>query len=261
MQLISTAVLAIPPTYRFQTGLGTDDVGGDSDTFMYVTGTGLFSQGISRNQIIDYRAELSLIEYSDNDDRSGEEIFLEGIYSYTPTSGFQVPTYSVGLRHVEEMADASALDASTTTLLAFVTYRIDDRSTILGGIQLSDRDSSDDATATNYFVTVDYRLDSKWILYATLNIADEEIDAEDSGNQSSAPNIAVRPAIAGGHLPSEGGGAAVSDESDNTFITIGGSYVLNARDTLAASISNREYDTTAGTVDGNVISFDFFHQF
>ena len=260
--LLSSNSLAVPPTYTFQTGLGNDDVGDNSDSFYYLTGSALLSKGLSRNSIVDLRAELSTIDYSDNSDRSGEEIFVEGIYSYTPRAGFRVPTYSLGLRHLEEVLSSNDLDASTTTLLLYLSYRLNDRSSVLGGMQLGDRNSSDDSETTSYFVSYDYRFTPKWLLYTTLNLADEEIEAGSGGASSTGPNIAVRSFFSGGHLPSEGGGSgSVGGDSDNTFITVGASYVIDSVNTLDLSLNRREYDTSAGTVSGNVYSVDFFHRF
>ena len=258
--LFSTAALAIPPIYTFQTGLGTDDVGGSSDNSIYVTGAALLSHGLSSNTNVDLRAEISTIEWNDNDDRSGEELFLESIYNYTPGSGFQVSTYSIGLRYLEKFASGSEFDASTLSLLMYVSYRIDDRTNILGGLKFSDRDTNDEIT-NSYFVTVDFRVDSRWLLYSTLNIVDEDIDSDSPGCSSSAPGIAVRSEFAPNHHLCTVSDAAVYDETDSSYITLGASYVLTSFDTLAMSISHREYDTSAGTIDGDVISFDYFHRF
>jgi len=258
--LFSAAALSIPPTYVFQAGLGYDDVGDADDNFIYVTGSALISQSLSRNEILNYRAELSSYDYSENDDRSGEEVFLEGIYSYTPKSGFQVPTYSLGLRYLERFTSGSAFDASTLSLLMYVSYRIDDRSNIIGGLNFSDRDTSNDIT-NSYFVTVDFLLNPRWVLYSTLNIADGNIDSDSPDCSSLTPGIAVRSEFAPDHPRCAVGDAAAYDESGSSYITFGASYVLSSLDTLAMSFSNREYDTSAGTIDGNVLSLDFFHRF
>ncbi len=214
------------------------------------------------NSIVDLRAELSSIDYSDNSDRSGEEVFLEGIYSYTPRAGFQVPTYSVGLRVIDESLSSSALDATTTSLLLYMSYPLDDRIELLGGLRLDERDSSDDSTTVGTFINIDYRLTPRWLLYSTLNLADEEIDDSDSGAVSSgSPGIGVRGFVSGGHLPSEGGGASVASDSDNTFITFGASYALTGLDTIELSVSHREYELDGDTVDGNILSLDYFHRF
>lgn len=259
--LMSANSYAVPPVYTFQTGIGSDDVGDNTDSFYYVTGSALLSKGLTRNSIVDLRGELSSVEYSDNEDRSGEEVFLEGVYSFTPRAGFRVPTYSVGFRHLEEMLSSSDLDASTTTLLLYMSYRLDDRTDLLGGFKFSDRDSSDDSEATSYFINLDYRYNPRWLLYTTLNLADEDIDGGSGGASSLDPSIGVRSAIAGGHLPSEGGSGSVVSESDNTFFTVGASFTLDAVNTLDLSLNRREYDTSGGTVSGNVYTVDYFHRF
>ncbi len=261
--LLAPATLhAIPPAYTFQAGTGSDDVGEDSDSFLYVTGSALFSRGLSRNSIVDLRAELSSIDYSDNDDRSGEEIFLEGVYSYTPRAGFKVPTYSLGLRLLDESLGSSELDATTTSLLLYMSYPLDDRIELLGGLRFDERDSGDDSSTVGTFINVDYRLTPRWLLYSTLNLADEEVDGSDSGGPgASLPGVGVRGFVSGGHLPSEGGGTSVVSDSDNTFLTFGASYALTGLDTIEVSISNREYELDGDTVDGNILSLDYFHRF
>ncbi len=262
--LFAPAVLhAIPPTYTFQAGTGSDDVGEDSDSFFYVTGSALFSRGLSRNSIVDLRAELSSIDYSDNSDRSGEEIFLEGVYSYTPRAGFQVPTYSLGLRVIDESLSSSDFDATTTSLLLYMSYPVDDRIEVLGGLRLDERDSSDDSSSVGTFINIDYRLTPRWLLYSTLNLADEDVDGSGSNAVGSgAPGgIGVRGFVSGGHLPSEGGGSSVASDSDNTFITLGASYALTGLDTIEFSVSQREYELDGDTVDGNILSLDYFHRF
>ena len=254
------ALHAIPPAYTFQAGTGSDDVGGDSDSFYYLTGSALFSHGLSRNSIVDLRAELSSIDYADNDDRSGEEIFLEGIYSYTPRAGFQVPTYSIGLRLLDESLSSNDLDSTTTSVLLYMSYPLDDRIELLGGFRLDERDSGDDSTTVGTFINLDYRLAPRWLLYTTLNLADEEID-NSSAAIAGAPGIGVRGFVGGGHLPSEGGGTSVASDSDNTFLTLGASYALTGLDTIEFSVSQREYKLDGDTVDGNIVSLDYFHRF
>ncbi len=261
--LFAPAVVhAIPPAYTFQAGTGSDDVGEDSDSFYYLTGSALFSRGMTRYSIIDLRAELSSKEYSDNDDKSGEEIFLEGIFSYTPRAGFQVPTYSVGLRVIEESLSSSSLDATTASLLLYMSYPLDDRIELLGGLRFDERDSSDDSSSVGTFINIDYRLTTKWLLYSTLNLADEEIDDSDSGAVGSgSPGIGVRGFVSGGHLPSEGGSTSVASDSNNTFFTLGASYALTGLDTIELSVSHREYELDGTTVDGDILSLDYFHRF
>ena len=262
--LAPAAVFAIPPAYTFQAGAGSDNIGDNSDSFYYVTGSALFSRGLSRYSIADLRAELTSISYSDNDDRSGEEIFIEGVYSYTPRAGFQVPTYSVALRVLDESLSSNDLDATTTSLLLYLSYPLDDRIELLGGLRFDERDSSDDTSSTGVFFNVDYRLAPRWLLYTTLNLADEEIDdpGGSAGVTSTTPNSAARAFFAGGHLPSEGGGGgSVASDSTNTFITIGVSHALTGLDTIELSVSQREYDLDGTSVDGEIVSLDYFHRF
>ena len=270
MGLIATLVLllapaalrAIPPTYTFQAGAGSDDVGGDSDSFYYIGGSALFSYGLSRNSIVDLRAELISIDYSDIDDRSGEELFLESVYSYTPRAGFQVPTYSVALRLLEESLSSSRLDSTTTSLLLYLSYPLDDRIEVLGGLRIDERDSDDDTTSVGSFFNLDYRLTPRWLLYTTINLADEDIDDSDSSGASSGlPGIGVRGFISSQHLPSERGDNSVASDSENTFVTLGASYALTGLDTIELSISHREYELDGDTVDGNILSLDYFHRF
>ena len=261
MLLAGAPAQALPPVYTVQTGVGSDDVGGDAETFGYLTGAVLFSNGLSANSIIDLQGEISTIGFPDNDDRSGEEIFLQGTYSYTPRAGFRVPTYSAGLRHVEEFFQDDELDASTTSLILSLSYRLDDRNSLLGGLKLDSRDSSDDSDTTGYFVSYDYRYSPRVILYSTLNLADEDIEA--GGAVSGLPDTAARRFVGSGHLPSERGGAGSGSPStsDNTYLTLGASWALTTSDSLDLSVSREEYDTDAGEVSGNIYSVDFFHRF
>ena len=221
----------------------------------------LISKGLSRNSIIDLLGEISSIGYTDNSDRSGEEIFLQGTYSYTPKAGFRVPTYSLGLRQREEYRSADALDASTTTLILSMFFRLDDRSSVRGGLKFANRDSSDDSETSSVFANYDYRYTPRWLFYTTLNLADENIDPNPAGPVAAAPAPVARSFFASSHLPSEGGNIAAPDESDNTFLAIGASYVIDSVNTLELSVDRREYDTPAGEIAGNVYSVDFFHRF
>ena len=263
IMLLPSYAFAVPPAYTFQTGVGSDDISGDADSFYYLTGSALLSKGLSRNSIVDLLGEVTTIDYSDDSDRSGEELFLQGTYSYTPRAGFRVPTYSLGLRHREEYLSEDTLDASTTTLILSMAYRLNDRGSVFGGLKFGERDSSDDSDTTSVFVSFDYRYTPRWLLYTTLNLADEEIDAGTGGPIAGIPANSARSFIGGGHLPSEGGSAAASaaDESDNTFVTLGASFVINSVNTLDLSLNRSEYETSSGDVTGNIYSVDFFHRF
>ena len=64
------------------------------------------------------------------------------------------------------------LDASTITLILSVAYPIDDRTNVLAGLKLGDRDSdsTDDSDTTSYFVNFDFRLNPDLLLYSTLGL-------------------------------------------------------------------------------------------
>ncbi len=266
---LSSIAYAVPPIYTFQTGVGNDDVGDASDNFYYLTGSALLSRGMSRNSIVDLLGEVSTYEWPDNDDRTGEEIVLQGTYSYTPRAGYRVPTYSVELRHTEEYLGSDDFDASTTELFLMLSYRIDDRTNVLGGVGYGERDSSDDSEATGYFVDLELKLNPRWLLYTTFNFADEEITSSGGASTSGKPPKGrARSFWSGSHLPSEGGhtgggmrSRTVSDDFDNTFVTLGASYVISSLNTLELSFSRREYESSGATVDGNVYSIDLVHRF
>ena len=244
-----------PPIYTLQTGIGSDDV--IEDSFFHVTGSVLFSQGISRNSIVDYIAEISTINYQDEDDNSAEKLFLQVEYSYTPRAGFRVPTYSVALRQQEEYKDDSDFDSSTTSLLFSTSYRIDDRSHILGGIRVSEESSDDDTSETGFFVNFDYIVKNDLLLYVTLNVANEETDL---GSRPESPFSNRK------HLPGEPGFVGPDTTSgkigsDNTFLTAGASYVLGSNSSIDAAIQQQTYDTDTGEISGSVVTFDYFYRF
>ena len=145
LALLATTVQAVKPIYTLQTGAGNEDFEGDSENFYYLTGSALFSQGLSPNSIVDLLGEITTIEFSEDDEHSGEEIFLQGSYSYTPRAGFRVPTYSLGLRYEEEFTDDDDFESDMTTVLASVSYRMNDRTSVLGGLKYSERNASDDS--------------------------------------------------------------------------------------------------------------------
>lgn len=255
---------AIPPVYTLQTGIGSDDVSGESDTFYHVTGSALFSQGLSRNSIIDYIVELSSYNYQDNDNNSDENIFLQAEYSYTPRAGFSVPTYSAALRQEEEFKDNSEFDASTTSLLFSVSYRIDSQSNVLGGLRFRERASKNDTSETGYFINFDYLAGNRWVLYATLIVAQEETDVD----LSAASRVGSKSHLPGepGFVPPSGSGSVLGSDfltvdSDNSWVTLGASYGLNGNSSIDMSIEQQTYDTDNGKIDGNVITFDYFYRF
>ena len=166
--LLSSSVCALPPLYRLQAGLGGTDVGPDTDNFYYLTGSMLYSIDLSKNAIVDLQAEVSTYDYSDNNDLDSEEIFLQASYSYTPRAGYRVPTYSVALRHLEEFLPDDDLDASTTSLILWMSYRLHDRASLLGGIKAGERDAESNTDVESLFINYDYRLTPEWLLYTTL---------------------------------------------------------------------------------------------
>ncbi len=260
LMLVVPAARAVPPVFTLQTGVGTDDVSGESDSFFHVTGNVLYSQGISRNSIVNFTAELSSYHYQEIDDSSAEKLFLEAEYSYTPRAGFSVPTYSAAIRQLEEYKDNSDLDASTTSILLSIGYRIDDQSSVLGGLRLREKSSKNDTSETGYFINFDYAPDNKWLLYTTLIIADEEttVSANTASRLASKSHLPGEPGFVGS-IPSTT--SDITSDSDNTWITVGASYGLDSNSSIDMAVNNQTYDTDSGKTSGNVITFDYFYRF
>lgn len=256
------ALHATPPVYTLQAGIGSDDVSGKNDTFYRVAAGVLFSQGLSRNSIVDFTAEVSSYTYQEVDDNSAQKLFLQGEYSYTPRAGFSVPTYSVALRQLEESKKDSDFDASTTSLLLSVGYRIDDQTNVLGGLRFSEKSSNLDSSETGIFGNIDYLLSDQWLLYATVIISDEDIEGESGSGTAGRP-----PAGRYGAMGHSGGSASFSGSptadisSDNTLITVGAGYMIDGQNSIDAAISNRTYDTDDDKLSGNVITLDYFYRF
>ncbi len=249
--LFSFNLHAIAPIYTLQGGLGGTDFDDDSDSYYYLTGSMLYSRALSNNSIVDLQAEISSYEYDDNENLSSEELFLQATYNYTPRAGYRVPTYSIGLRHLEEYLQRDSMDASTTTLILSMAYRVNDRSSLLGGIKAATRDSADDSDPTSYFINFDYRYTPEWLLYTTLGVGEGAFNTRSycSGAYQSGQDYW------------NWNWNAWSDDCDNTFITLGASHAFNAFNSLDLSLGYYEYDTSSGDYTGNVYSVDFFHRF
>ena len=246
--LLSSNLYAVPPVYTLQTGIGGTDIDNKSDSYFYLTGATLFSKGLSRNAIVDLQAEISSYDYADNDVLSGEELFLQATYSYTPRAGFRVPTYSIALRHLEEYLSDDAMDASTTSLILSMSYRINDRSSLRGGLKAGERDAADNSDATGYFINYDYRYTPAWLLYTNLGAGDGAFTARSycSGAYSSYGNWNWNTS---------------ADDCDNIYVTLGASFSIDALNSLDLSVDRYDYDTPSGEITGNVYSVDFFHRF
>ncbi len=247
--LLSSNLYAVPPVYTLQTGLGGTDIENESDSYFYLTGATLISKGLSRNAIVDFQAEISAYDYADNNDLSGEELFLQGTYSYTPRAGFRVPTYSIALRHLEEYLSEDAMDASTTSLILSMSYRLNDRSSLRGGLKSGRRDAADDSDASSYFINFDYRYTPELLLYTNLGAGDGAFTA--------------RSYCSGAYGSGYGNWNwnTSAEDCDNTFVTFGASFAINALNSLDLSVNRYDYDTPSGEVTGNVYSVDFFHRF
>ena len=218
---------------------------------MTKTGSVLKSKALSNNSIVDLQAEVSTYEYADNNDLSGEELFLQATYSYTPRAGFRVPTYSLGLRHLEEYLPDDDMDASTTILIVSISNRLNDRSSLSGGIKSGTRDAGDNSDVTAYFVNYDYRYSPQWLIYTTLGAEEGAFTARSycSGAYGSS------------YGPRSRRWDASPDDCDNTFVTLGASHVINAFNSLDLSLSYHDYEIPSGSITGNVYSVDFFHRF
>lgn len=247
--LLSSNLYAAPPVYTLQAGIGGTDIDNNSDSYFYLTGATLFSKGLSRNAIVDLQAEISSYDYADNDDLSGEELFLQVTYAYTPRAGFRVPTYSIALRHLEEYLSDDAMDASTTSLILSMSYRLNDRSSLRGGLKAGKRDAADNSDPTGYFINFDYRYAPEWLLYTNLGAGDGAFNA--------------RSYCSGAYGSSYGSWNwnTSADDCDNIYVTLGASFSINALNSLDLSVNRYDYDTPSGEISGNVYSVDFFHRF
>lgn len=268
LALMSTIVQAVQPIYTVQIEAGNEDFEGDSQNFYALTGSALFSAGLSPNSLVDLLGEITVIEYSEEDELSGEEIFLQSNYSYTPRAGFRVPTYSIGLRYEEEFTDDEDFEADTTTILASVSYRVNDRTTVLGGLKYAERKASEDSDIEGLFFNLDYRYTPRWLLYGTLNLEEEEVSLGSSTANTPSPRPAARARgfVGGHHLPSEGGafdsaGGSGDVDFDNTILRLGAILKIDAHNTFDVSYEYAEYDYSAGTDTGKTLSINLFHRF
>lgn len=251
--LLSTSLHAMPPVYTIQGGIGGTDIGRKTDNYYYLTGSVLGSRGISRKAILDLQAEISTYDYDDNDDLDGEELFLQATYSYTPRAGFQVPTYALGLRHTEEYLSGDDMDASTTTLLISMSYRLNDRSKLTGGLKSGQRDASSDSDPKGYFINYDYRYSPEWLLYSTLGGGEGAFTVRSFCSGAYRGNYGYRYRTWNANRS--------PDDCDDLYLTLGGSYVIDAVNSLDLSVSHHEYDLPGGDLSGNFYSVDFFHRF
>ena len=203
--------------------------------------------------MLDLEAEIAAYDYSDDDNLDSEELFLQAGLSYTPRAGYRVPTYSLALRQLEEFLSDDMMDASTTTVILSLSYRLNDRSSLLGGIKLGERDTdAGDSDVESLFVNYDYRISPEWQLYTTL----------ETGEGAST----ARSYCSGVYAAGRGAGPSWRwdgnvDDCDATSLTVGASYVINAFNSLDLSFGHQEYDFRSGDTDGNVYSVDYFHRF
>ncbi len=267
LALMSTTVMAVKPIYTVQIEAGNEEFEGDSQNFYSLTGAALFSAGLSPNSIVDLLGEISVIEFSEKDELSGEQIFLQSTYSFTPRAGFRVPTYSVGLRYEEEFTDDEDFESDTATVLASVSYRVNDRTTVLGGLKYSERNANEDSDIEGLFFNLDYRYTPRWLLYGTLTLEEEQVSLGTGTTNATSPRPAARGRgfIGANHLPSEGGAVGIGDASsvdfDNTIVRLGAIFRIDAFNTLDFSAEHAEYESSAGTDTGDTYSINLFHRF
>lgn len=257
--LASSNLWALSPIFTVQTGLGSQDIWDETDSFYYLTGAALLSKEITSNSIFDLQAEVSSYEYSDNEDISSEEIFLQGTYSFTPKAGFRVPTYSIALRYLDEFAAHDEFDASTLTLILSLSFRIDDRTSILGGVSAGERDTDAniDSDVSSYFVNLDFLYSPSLLFYSTLGVEEgaATIRSYCSGAYYGGTSTMSRNRF---HTTRQG---ATLDDCDNRYLTLGANYSINSSNTLDFSASFHDYDTPIGSFDGEIYSVDYFYRF
>lgn len=253
--LLSSNLCAMPPVYTLQGGIGGTDIGRNTDNYYYLTGSVLGSRELSRKGILDLQAEISTYDYDDNRNLDGEELFLQATYSYTPRAGFRVPTYALGLRHTEEYLSGDDMDASTTTLIVSMSYRVNDRSKLTGGLKSGQRDASRDSDPSGYFVNYDYRYTPEWLLYTTLGGSAGAFTARSYCSDAYGAGYGNR------NWGRNWNSKQSPDDCDDLYLTLGGSYVINTGNSLDLSVSHHEYDFPAGDLSGNIYSVDYFHRF
>ena len=249
--LLSTGLYAIPPAYTLQGGFAQVEIGSDSDDYYYLTGGALFSKSLSNKSIVDLTAELSTYEYSDSDDLSSEEIFLEGSYRYTPRAGYSVPTYSLGLRLREESVDDDDLDATNILLLADIFYRIDDRTSIRGGVKLGERDAQDTTDITGIYANLDLNVSPGWIVYTTLGFD----EGADSVRSYCSGSYTRRGSRYGRRT------RFAADDCEDLYLTIGANWAIASAHTLDFAASFHDYDIPNDSETGEYYTVDYFFRF
>ncbi|MDH3535880.1 MAG: hypothetical protein OER87_09050 [Gammaproteobacteria bacterium] len=82
--LLPSYVSALPPAYTLQAGLGSDDVGSNSDSFYYLAGFVLISNALSSNSIIDLLGGVKSGARDTNSDVDPTSYFVNFDYRYNP---------------------------------------------------------------------------------------------------------------------------------------------------------------------------------
>ncbi len=160
---------AADPVFNLQLTLSSEDFGGSKqDSYKKVTGSVRSKLGISRNSAFNLNADIHTRAYNNFDQWDSDGLLLESIYGFLPTTGFDKPTYMIGVRHELESFDDSQRDFSRTSLFLAVLLRLDDSLSMTPGIQYSEKSSDEkDDNITAVFVNSDKRLNEKWLTCLT----------------------------------------------------------------------------------------------
>jgi hypothetical protein len=270
--LLSSA-LAAPPSFNLQVSAGNEDNGATNDSFTQLTGSFHYSKGLTRQTSLNFNADLYTKQFRKSASKDKNGVLIEGIYNYVPSPGFTKPVYSLILRQQFETFDNSAFDTSDTSLLLVDFFRISEKLSFVGGLELIDS-STDlrDRTTHGLFGGLDYWLTHKLLMYTNIKLQKESSDIKPAA-PSTSPRAAARGIdIAGAHEFGEPGhisntnatspttGSGSQSDSDNRFITVGLNYEIDTKQSIDFSLAKFRYETSITTTIDQ-ISLDYFFRF
>lgn len=258
-------VYAAPPAYNLQLGVVNEDFssGGD-ETYTQLTASVRYAKGLKRNSVINLNADIFTRDNSDNQDKDTNGLLAEVIYSYIPTGGFRKPVYSLGLRIEEDSSDFIFNDFTRVSLFLADTLRIDDKTTITFGVEMSRKKLEDrDTDVIGLFLNTDFQMNDKFLIYLNLKYQDEDNEAKATSISAITNDaLAARSDFAAHHEGSVASPSVSLPGSDNTYITLGANYFIDAHNAIDVSYERREYSLSDGLdLTGNLLSIDYFYKF
>lgn len=265
--LLSFPVIAAPPAWLLQIGLGNEDTGTVDDNFTQLTGAFRYGKGLTRKSSYNLNADIYTRRFDTASSRDKDGLLLEAAYNVIPVPGYTKPVYSFVLRQEFERFDNQANDTSQTSLLVIDSFRIDEQWNFVGGLELI-RLTSDliESDIVGLFAGLDFWATDDLVLYGKI-----KVQAEDNALKLNAsPRPANRIEFAGSHLPSEPGftgdtggstpTSGSSTDSDNLFLTLGFNYSFDEHQSIDLSYERFRYDTIS-TITLKRISLDYFLRF